>query len=119
MRDQVLKLVELGIIDSSFIALDSTPVFANTKQNNPKSFMKNKFDKNNQPKSDTDCKLGVHTASNQYNEKNFEFFWGYKNHVLVDCITGLPIYELTTTAEVADSTVTLDILEKTNDFFVA
>lgn len=116
MKKLVLKCAELGIIDSSFIALDSTPVFANTKQNNPKSFSKNKFKKENQPKSDKDCKLGVHTASNQHNEKNYEFFWGYKNHVLVDCITGLPIYEITTTAEVADSTVTLDILEKTNTF---
>ena len=116
MQSQVKKLAELGIIDSSFIALDSTPVFANTKQNNPKSFAKNKFKKDNQPKSDKDCKLGVHTASNQHNEKNYEFFWGYKNHVLVDCITGLPICEMTTTAEVADSTVTLDILAKTNAF---
>lgn len=116
MQGQVSKLVGLGIIDSSFIALDSTPVFANTKQNNPKSFAKNKFDKNNQPKSDKDCKLGVHTASNQHNEKNYEFFWGYKNHVLVDCITGLPICEMTTTAEVADSTVTLDILARTNKY---
>ena len=41
MQSQVKKLAELGIIDSSFIALDSTPVFANTKQNNPKSFAKN------------------------------------------------------------------------------
>jgi hypothetical protein len=46
---------------------------------------------NNQPKADTDCKLGVHTASNQTNEKKYEFYWGYKNHVLVDCISGLPI----------------------------
>ena len=38
----------------------------------------------NQPKADTDCKLGVHTASNQTNEKKYEFYWGYKNHVLVD-----------------------------------
>ena len=116
MQGQVSKLVGLGIIDSSFIALDSTPVFANTKQNNPKSFAKNRFDKNNQPKSDKDCKLGVHTASNQHNEKNYEFYWGYKNHVLVDCITGLPICEMTTTAEVADSTVTLDILARTNKY---
>lgn len=116
MHSQVRKLAEIGIIDSSFIALDSTPVFANTKQNNPKSFAKDKFKKENQPKSDKDCGLGVHTASNQHDEKNYEFFWGYKNHVLVDCITGLPIYEMTTTAEIADSTVTIDILRKANAF---
>ncbi len=39
-----------------------------------------------------------------------------KNHVLVDCISGLPIYELTTTANVHDSTVALDILADTHTF---
>lgn len=116
MNSQVKKLYELGVIDTSFIALDSTPVMANTSQNNPKSFKKDKFKPENQPKSDKDCGLGVHTASNQHNEKSFEFYWGYKNHVLVDCITGLPIFELTTTADVSDSTVALNILSQTNSF---
>ena len=116
MKSQVLHLSEMEIIDTSFIALDSTPIYANTSQNNPKSFKKNKFSKDNQPKSDKDCRLGVHTASNQVNERNFEYYWGYKNHVLVDCITGLPIFELTTTADVYDSIVALDILNQTNSF---
>ena len=92
MKGQVLELFEMKLIDGSFSSLDSTPNAANTKQNNPKSFMPNKFDKDNHPKSDKDCSLGVHTASNQHNDKNYEFYWGYKNHVLSDCITGLPIY---------------------------
>ena len=116
MHSQVKKLYELGVIDTSFIALDSTPIMANTSQNNPKSFKKDKFNPDNQPKSDKDCALGVHTASNQHNEKKCEFYWGYKNHVPVDCITGLPIFELTTTADVSDSTVALDILSQTNSF---
>lgn len=116
MHSQVKKLYELGVIDTSFIALDSTPIMANTSQNNPKSFKKDKFSPDNQPKSDKDCALGVHTASNQHNEKKYEFYWGYKNHVLVDCITGLPIFELTTTADVSDRTVALDILSQTNTF---
>ena len=116
MQSQVQKLYELGILDASFIALDSTPISANTSQNNPKSFKSDKFKPENQPVSDKDCGLGVHTASNQHSEKKYEFFWGYKNHILVDCITGLPINEITTTADVADSTVTLDILKNTNEF---
>ena len=114
MASQVQKLYELGIVDASFIALDSTPIAANTEQNNPKSFAKNKFDSENQPKCDKDCKLGVHTASNQQGEKNSSFYWGYKNHVVVDCISGLPIFEMTTGANVYDSTVAVDILEKSN-----
>lgn len=111
MAGLVKKLYELGIVDGSFIGLDSTPVMANTAQNNPKSFKKNKFSKENHPSSDPDCALGVHTASNQHNEKNYEFYWGYKSHVLVDCISGLPLYELTTPANVADSTVVERILK--------
>ena len=116
MQTQVKKLFELGVLDTSFIALDSTPISANTSQNNPKSFKKDKFKPENQPSSDKDCGLGVHTASNQRSEKNYEFFWGYKNHILVDCITGLPINEVTTTADVADSTVAVDILKSTNEY---
>lgn len=114
MAEQVRKLYKLGIVDASFIGLDSTPVAANTKQNNPKSFVKKKFSKENQPKGDPDCGLGVHTASNQHNERHYEFYWGYKSHVLVDCISGLPLYELTTAANSADSTVTKEILAAAN-----
>ena len=116
MQSQVLKAVDLTLIDTSFIALDATPVKANVSNNNPKSFRKNKFSKNQPPKADKDCALGVQTASNQHNEKKYEFYWGYKNHILVDCISGLPICELTTGADVSDSTVTLDILNRTNSF---
>lgn len=114
MASQVQKLYALGIVDASFIALDSTPIAANTEQNNPKSFAKNKFNPENQPKCDRDCKLGVHTASNQQGEKNCSFYWGYKNHVVVDCISGLPIFEMTTGANIYDSAVAVDILEKSN-----
>ena len=114
MAAQVKKLYEMGIVDASFIGLDSTPVMANTKQNNPKSFAKNKFSKENHPKSDPDCALGVHSASNQHNERRYEFYWGYKSHVLVDCISGLPLYELTTPGNVADSSVAAEILAAAN-----
>ena len=114
MAAQVKKLYEMGIVDASFIGLDSTPVMANTKQNNPKSFAKNKFSKENHPKSDPDCALGVHSASNQHNERRYEFYWGYKSHVLVDCISGLPLYELTTPGNIADSAVAAEILAAAN-----
>lgn len=116
MKSQVLSLADKGIIDTSFIGLVSTPITANISQNNPKSFLSNKFNPNNQPKADSDCKLGVYSASNQANEKKYEFYWNYKNHDLVDCISDLPIYEITTTAEMADSTVALAILVNTHSF---
>ena len=116
MQSLMLKAADLSLIDLSFFALDATLVKANVSNNNPKSFKKNKFSKAFPPKTDNDCRLGVQTASNQHNEKNYEFYWGYKNHILVDCISGLPICELTTGANVSDSSVTLEILKKANSF---
>jgi len=56
MKAQVLSLADKGIIDS-------TSIKANTAQNNPKSFISNKFNPAYQPKADKDCKLGVHAVS--------------------------------------------------------
>ena len=71
MQSQVLKAVDLALIDTSFIALDATPVKANVSNNNPKSFKTNKFSKDEHPSADKDCALGVQTASNQHNEKKY------------------------------------------------
>ena len=35
MQSQVLKAVDLTLVDPSFIALDATPVKANVSNNNP------------------------------------------------------------------------------------
>ena len=72
MQSQVLKVAGLSLIDSSFVALDATPVKANVSNNNPKSLKKDKFSKTSHPKADKDCRLGVQTASNQHNEKKYE-----------------------------------------------
>ena len=101
--DLVRQLHELGIVDASFVGLDSTLIMANTKQNNPKPFVKNKFSNEAHPKCDSDCALGVHSASNQHNERRYEFYWGHKSHVLVDYISGLPLYKQTTPANIMDS----------------
>ncbi len=85
-KTQVNTLNNLGAISPAFTSFDSTPIKANTKKNNPKSFSKNKFKKDKQPKADKDCRLGVHTASNEITEKNYEYYWGYKNFVLCDAI---------------------------------
>ena len=45
MQSQVLKAAGLSLIDSSFTALDATPVKANVSNNNPKSFKSVKPDR--------------------------------------------------------------------------
>lgn len=110
IKPQVKALVSLGFIDG-FVSLDSTSIEANTSKNNSKSFDKSRFDKSIPPTSDKNCKLGIKTASNAYNKKNYEFYWGYKNYILVDAISGLPIIELTTTANVSDSEIAIPLLK--------
>ena len=93
MQSQVLKAAGLSLIDSSFIALDATPVKANVSNNNPKSFKKDKFSKASPPKADKNCRLGVQTASNQHDEKKYEFYIGvttiiFLSTVLFRMITG-------------------------------
>ena len=127
MKDQVNTLKKLGFIDNNFISVDATPVKANTKLNNPKCFASNKFSKKNHPKSDKDCKLGVHTANNSMNvkindtsnksSKKYEFYWGYKNHVICDAISGLPIDEYTSTADINEISTLTEILSSTNSWF--
>ena len=95
-------MLELELVDFENLIVDSTPIFANTKLNNPKSFVKNKFSKSNILVNAPDCGLGVHTASNDSNNKNYEFFWGYKDHVLLDAKYGLPICNITMTADTHD-----------------
>jgi hypothetical protein len=80
------------------------PIFANTKLNNPKSFSKNRFSKSKPPAADPNCRLGIHSASNDSNNKGYEFFWGYKDHILVDAKFALPIFSLTLPANTADVT---------------
>ena len=102
MISNTLEMAELGLVDFENLALDSMPIFANTKLNNPKSFSKNKFDKNKLPAADSNCRLGIHTASNDSNNKDYKPFWGYKNHVLLDIKHGLPIFAITATANLHD-----------------
>ena len=90
MQSLVLNAVDLSLIDTSFIALDATPVKANVSNNNPKSFRKNKFSKDEPPKADKDCKLGVQTASNQYNEKKYEFYWATRTIFLLTVYRAYP-----------------------------
>ncbi len=117
MQNQVNILKDFGLISGESISLDSTPIKANTKFNNPKCFSKNKFSKDNQPKSDKDCRLGVHTASNDSSNKNFEFYWGYKNHIIIDSLSGLPIAEVTTPANIPDFDAAIPLLSETNNWF--
>ncbi|WP_338114433.1 transposase [Tissierella carlieri] len=59
----------------------------------------------------------MYTSSNSHNEKKYKFYWGYKNIILTDVISGIPIAEITTTTEIAESSMVIDFLKKVNPWF--
>ena len=83
------------------INLDTKHILAWVKENNPKAYVENRFDKTKQPKGDPDCKLGCKRKHNQRTSKaEFpatpktnplpadtiqvgEFYWGYGSGVVV------------------------------------
>ena len=117
MNNQVKQCLNLEILNSEITCVDSTPIKANTKFNNPKCFSNNKFKSSNQPKSDLDCKLGIHSANNQDTHKKHQFYWGYKSLIICDAKSGLPIYEETCTADKSDFSSFIGFMKRANKSF--
>lgn len=111
IRNQLVhQLIELGIIDGQYLAIDSCPIPANVKENNLKTNAKNRFDKTKSPKGDPDARLGV-IITFPKGQKKVQFFWGYRNHVVTDAKTELPLWEITKPANVQDSTMFIPIFD--------
>lgn len=120
-RQQIKTLIGLGVISGKYLSIDSTPIIAWVKQNNPKVFIEGKFDKTKFPQGDPDARTGFmpfvnrpkHSKeqqlelSNTKDNKQFICFWGYRNHVIFDSLSELPVFELTKPANVFDSKVTV------------
>jgi hypothetical protein len=96
------KLIELKQISGNFIAADSCPIKANVKENNLKTNVKDRFVKTHFPKGDPDARLGI-IVTFPNNSKKIAYFWGYRNHVLIDSVSELPVAELTVPANSHDS----------------
>lgn len=94
VRENLVKeLISVGQIHGRYIAFDSCPIKANVKENNLKTSVSNRFDKTKIPKGDPDARLGAYAVFQ--NKNKIQYFWGYRNHVLSDAITELPIAETT------------------------
>lgn len=99
----VQELIELDQIKGNLLAIDSCPMLAKVKENNLKTSVKNRFNKTKTPKGDPDCRLGVIIHFPKPFEKEVRFFWGYRNHVISDALSELPLTETTRPANVQES----------------
>jgi hypothetical protein len=106
----VKKLIELKVIKGKYLSVDSCPIMANVKENNSKTNVRSRFVKSKLPKNDHDCRIGVFPTFVSGKTK-VEFFWGYRNHIVNDAISELPLVEITLPANVRGTSVIIPQLE--------
>jgi len=88
-----------------YISLDTKHIIAWVKENNPKAYVSDRFDKTQQPAGDPDCKLGCKRRHNQHGPVDEpatptkegqpastvsvgEFYWGYASGVVATKVPG-------------------------------
>jgi len=64
------------------------------------------------PKADPEAGLGVMLTYPKPFEKKATFFWGYKNHILSDATSELPLFEMTKPANVNEGRVLIPLIKK-------
>jgi hypothetical protein len=88
-------LIQDGVITGKHLALDSYSIKANVKENNFKTSARNRFDKTRKLAGDPDARLGVLIHYPQAFQSKVGWFWGYRNHILNDVVSELPLHEKT------------------------
>lgn len=91
---------------SHCISLDTKHIIAWVKENNPKTYVKDRYDKTNQPNGDPDCRLGCKRRHNQRASSKEppptptgnpvpanttsvgEYYWGYGSGVVATKVPG-------------------------------
>lgn len=98
LLDQTVWALQRHVPDfGHVIALDTKHILAWVKENNPKAYLTERFDKAKQPRGDPDCKLGCKRRHNRGESADTprskpraasslsvgEFYWGYASGVVV------------------------------------
>lgn len=108
----VQELIQSGAVSGTVLALDSCPVTVLVKENNLKTSLRRKrFDKQAPPAGDPEAGLGVKIHFPGDPLKQVTYFWGYRNHILVDTASELPLAEFTRPANISDVTLALPLLK--------
>lgn len=113
----VFELIKLGQISGRFLSIDGCPILANVKENNLKTTVKNRYDKSRILKGDPDAKLGVLIHFKKNSGKQIEYFWGYRNHVVLDALSELPVVEITKPANVSEQTLFIPLFTQVQNSF--
>lgn len=107
----VERLIQRGQIQGHNLSIDCCAIVSPVKENNLKTIVKDRFDKYKYPKGDPESRLGVIVHFPNQNERVIHYFWGYKNHSIVDTDLELPVWEATKKANVHESTLFIPMFE--------
>jgi hypothetical protein len=110
----IKKLIKSGEIQAKYLSTDSCPVKSPVKENNMKTNVKDRFNKNKILKTDKDTRLGAYVIY-PTGSKKIQFFWGYRNHIINDAVSELPLAEVTKPANTHESTLLIPQLEYLKD----
>ena len=110
IKENLIKeLLLSGEIKAEYLSTDSCPVKSPVKENNLKTDVKSRFDKTKVLNSDKDARLGAYVIYSI--DKKVQFFWGYRNHIVNDAVSELPLAEITRPANVHEATLLISQLE--------
>jgi hypothetical protein len=129
LLDETVRLLMLELRDLApefgcAISLDTKHILAWVKENNPKAYVKNRYDKEQQPTGDADCRLGCKRKHNQRSRRETpetplgdavpastisvgEYYWGYASGVVATKVPGwgeFVLAELTQPFDQGDAT---------------
>lgn len=107
----VRKLVEDGAIHGGIVAFDSTAVLSPVRENNLKTTVADRFNKHRYPKTDPEARLGVYRCYMASKTQKIRYFWGYRNHAIVDFESELPLWEETHPANYHETRCAIPLLE--------
>ena len=109
-------LIEEKVLSLNFSAVDSKPVKALTRHNNPKNPQRELKNKKKKIKRNPKATLGYYSylsaTDPKTHKKNFTFFWGYRSHAIVDATSGLAIIEATFPNNMADEKIARKLYKK-------
>jgi hypothetical protein len=113
VRDVLVEtLIQEGVITAKIVALDSCPIPANVKENNLETSAKDRFDKDQRPKGDPEASLGIMVHYPKPFKKKICYFWGYRNHTIIDAETELSLWGKTLPADKSEVHQAIPILKE-------
>jgi len=113
----VERLIEEKVISGKIVAMDSCAIEAHVRENNLKTAVTDRFDKKRRPKGDPDARLGIKIYYPKPFQRKITFFWGYRNHVLTDAHSELPLHEKTLPADHDEKKQALPLLRELMSLF--